>query len=33
MADFFNVSRTSAHYMIRDLKQKIRKIQYCYERF
>jgi hypothetical protein len=32
MADFFNVSRTSAHYMIRDLKQKIRKIQYCYER-
>ena len=32
MADFFNVSRTSVHYMIRDLKQKIRKIQYCYER-
>jgi hypothetical protein len=32
MADFFNVSRTSAHYMIRDLKLKIRKIQYCYER-
>ncbi len=32
MADFFKVSRTSAHYMIRDLKHKIRKIQYCYER-
>jgi hypothetical protein len=32
MAEYFNVSRTSAHYMIRDLKQKIRKIQYCYER-
>ena len=32
MAEFFNVSRTSAHYMIRDLKQKIRKIQYSYER-
>lgn len=32
MADFFNVSRTSAHYMIRDLKHKIRKIQYSYER-
>ena len=31
MADYFNVSRTSAHYMIRDLKQKIKKIQYSYE--
>jgi hypothetical protein len=33
MADYFNVSRTSAHYMIRDLKQKIRLIEYSYERF
>jgi hypothetical protein len=33
MADYFNVSRTSAHYMIRDLKQKIRLIEYSYVRF
>lgn len=30
MADFFDIPRTSAHYMIRNLKQKLRELEYSY---
>ncbi len=31
LAKHFNIPTTSAHYIIKDIKQKIRKIQYSYE--
>ena len=30
MADYFKISKSSAHYLIRDLKTKLREIKYCY---
>lgn len=31
LSKYFGISTTSAHYMLRDIKQKIREIQYSYE--